>query len=296
MDYLSLYKNCHLCARNCAVDRLFGGRGYCRCTATPVIARADLHRWEEPIISGESGSGTIFFSGCSLGCVFCQNREISREGRGEAVTDTELAKIMLDLEKKGAHNINFVTPTHFVPSVIRSVATARTMGLKLPIVYNTGSYENIETVRLLSGTVDIYLPDYKYFRSKTAEKYSSAPNYPDIAFSAIEEMVKQRPQAVIEDGLIRSGVVIRLLLLPSHLAEGKLALNRLFSAFGNSVYYSLMNQYTPLFGVESPLNRRVTVREYREFVDYADRLGVTNAFIQGEGTSDEGYIPDFDRL
>lgn len=296
MDYLSLYKNCCLCARNCAVDRLSGGRGYCRCTATPVIARAALHRWEEPIISGEGGSGTIFFSGCSLGCVFCQNREISRDGKGEVVGDSELAEIMLGLEKKGAHNINFVTPTHFVPSVIHSVDLARGMGLKLPIVYNTGSYENIETVRLLSGTVDVYLPDYKYFRSKTAEKYSCAPKYPEIAFSAIEEMVKQRPEVIIEEGIIKRGVVIRLLLLPSHLAEGKLALNRLFSAFGNSVYYSLMNQYTPFPGLGSPLNRRVTQAEYREFVDYADRIGVTNAFIQGEGTSDEGYIPDFDRL
>ncbi len=296
MDYLSLYKNCHLCARNCAVDRLSGGRGYCRCTSTPVIARAALHRWEEPIISGEGGSGTIFFSGCSLGCVFCQNREISRDGKGEAVGDSELAEIMLGLEKKGAHNINFVTPTHFVPGVIHSVDLARGMGLKLPIVYNTGSYENIETVRLLSGTVDVYLPDYKYFRSKTSEKYSCAPNYPEIAFSAIEEMVKQRPEVIIEEGIIKSGVVIRLLLLPSHLAEGKLALNRLFSAFGNSVYYSLMNQYTPFPGLGRPLNRRVTQAEYREFVDYADRIGVSNAFIQGEGTSDEGYIPDFDRL
>lgn len=296
MDYLSLYKKCRLCARNCSVDRLSGGRGYCQCTSTPVIARADLHMWEEPIISGKNGSGTIFFSGCSMGCVFCQNREISREGKGETLTESELAGIMLELEKKGAHNINLVTPTHFVPSIIESVSLARKKGLELPIVYNTGSYENLETVRLLSNTADVYLPDYKYFRSKTAERYSKAENYPEAAFSAIEEMVRQKPRVVIENGLIKSGVVIRLLLLPSHIAEGKLALNRLFSAFGNNVYYSLMNQYTPFAGLEAPLNRRVTQAEYREFIDYADRIGVSNAFIQGDGASDEGFIPDFDRL
>ena len=293
-DSNSFYKNCNLCARGCGVDRTGGERGFCGASNIPAIARAALHMWEEPIISGSLGSGTIFFRGCSIGCVFCQNSEISSRVEGGSVSPEQLASIMLGLEQKGAHNINFVTPTHFTPSIVEAIELAKVRGLSIPIVYNTGSYDRVETIRLLDGFVDIYLPDYKYYRSSTAMAYSSAPDYPEVAFSAIEQMVRQRPNVVIQDGLIKEGVIIRLLLLPSHVAEAKLALKRLYSAFGNSVYYSLMSQYTPMPNMLPPLDREVTQAEYRELVDYADRLGIINAFIQDKSSSGELYIPEFD--
>lgn len=287
------YKQCLLCARGCGVDRYTTHLGFCKSGAEMRICRADLHFWEEPIISGENGSGTVFFSGCSLGCVFCQNREISRAAVGDTVSSDGLADIMLSLEARGAHNINFVTPTHFAPSVIEAVAFARQKGLKIPIVYNTGSYDTPETVRSLDGTVDVYIPDFKYYRESTAKALASAPDYPDVAFRAISEMVKQKPVPVVEDGIMTSGVIIRILLLPGHLAEAKLALSKLFRAFGDAVYFSLMGQYTVMEGMKPPLNRPVTVSEYSELIDYADRLGIKNGFTQELSSSSGAYIPKF---
>ncbi len=198
------YKYCQLCGRRCGIDRTERVLGFCRSDAVPKIAHADLHRWEEPIISGERGSGTIFFSGCSLGCIFCQNNLISKEPRGRAVGDEELAGIMLDLAKKGAHNINFVTPTHFAPSVVSAVSLARERGLTIPIVYNTGSYDTVQTVRSLEGVVDVFLPDYKYYKSDTAARYSTASDYPEVAFAAISQMVRQRPEPRLSAGLMTS--------------------------------------------------------------------------------------------
>ena len=215
---LNNYTACSLCSRNCLVDRTSGGLGYCRMTADCRIARAALHMWEEPIISGERGSGTVFFVGCSLGCIYCQNRAISRGECGRVVSISELADTYLALESEGAHNINLVTPTHFVPSIIESVKEARERGLSLPIVYNTSSYDSPETIRMLSDTVDIFLPDLKYYRSATAKKYSFAADYPEVARAAIDEMVKSRPEPIIEDGIMKSGVVVRILLLPGLLA------------------------------------------------------------------------------
>jgi putative pyruvate formate lyase activating enzyme len=257
------------------------------------ITRAALHYWEEPIISGTLGSGTVFFSGCSLGCIYCQNSKVSRASVGREVTPTDLAAEMLRLEREGAHNINFVTPTHFAPSVKDAVRIAREMGLSVPIVYNTGSYDTEETVRALEGTVDIYLPDLKYYRTVSAEKLSFAKDYPDVARTAIAEMVRQHPNPVIKDGIMRSGVVVRILLLPSHVAEAKLSLKYLYDTYGDSIYISLMNQYTPMPGMKSPLDRTVTNAEYSELVSYAERLGVVNAFIQEGGTQKESFIPDF---
>lgn len=290
---MSLYKNCELCMRKCGVDRTMGEVGYCKSTAMPKITRAALHFWEEPIISGERGSGTIFFSGCSLGCVYCQNREISRKSVGKAVTEDELAEIMLDLQNDGAHNINFVTPTHFAPSVISSVSIAKAKGLKLPIVYNTGSYETEDTVRLLDRTVDIYLPDLKYYRESTAMELSMAKNYPASARAAISEMVRQQPKPVIESGIMRSGVIVRILLLPNHVAEAKLSLKYLYDTYGNDIYVSLMNQYTPMPDMTGPLDRKVTNAEYSELVKYAEKLGVVNAYIQEGNTQSESFIPEF---
>ena len=284
---------CTLCARNCGSDREKGELGYCKSTSEMRICRADLHRWEEPIISGENGSGAIFFSGCSLGCIYCQNRKISRSAVGDAVSENELAKIMLSLRDRGAHNINFVTPTHFAPSIITSVKIARDGGLDIPIVYNTGAFDNVTTVKALSDTVDVYLPDYKYYLSKTASLLSSAPNYPEVAFSAISEMVSQRPVPVLENGLIKRGVVVRFLLLPGHLAETKLAVSKVFREFGNNVYYSLMGQYTPPADMTPPLNGKVTRGEYDELVNYAADLGIANGFTQELDSATEDYIPKF---
>ena len=294
---MSEYESCLLCMRRCGVNRAVGKLlGYCKSSSVMHVCRIAPHMWEEPIISGNLGSGTVFFSGCSLGCVYCQNSKISRGESGVAMTPELLSQKLIELSFLGVHNINFVTPTHYAPSVIKTVEIARTLGLKLPIVYNTGTYETLETVKMLSGTVDVYLPDLKYYLSKTAREYSNAPDYPTSARAAIEEMVKQKGSAVVEGGLIKRGVVVRILLLPSHLAEAKLSVKYLYSTFGDDIYISLMNQYTPQDNMKKPLDRTVTRAEYRELCDYAATLGVKNAFMQDFGTATSEFIPDFDML
>jgi putative pyruvate formate lyase activating enzyme len=257
------------------------------------ITRAALHYWEEPIISGERGSGTIFFSGCSLGCIYCQNSRISRASVGREIVPDELADEMIRLEGEGAHNINFVTPTHFAHGIAESIRIARASGLRIPTVYNTGSYDTPKTIRMLDGLIDIYLPDLKYYRPESAKKLSFAQDYPTVAREAIGEMVRQRPSPIIEKGIMQSGVIVRILLLPSHVAEAKLSLKHIYDTYGNNVYVSLMNQYTPMKGMTSPLDRTVTNAEYSELVRYAERIGVVNAFIQEGGTQKESFIPDF---
>ncbi len=249
--------------------------------------------WEEPIISGERGSGTIFFSGCSLGCVYCQNRKISRGERGTPITSSRLADTMLWLRDEGAHNINLVTPTHFVPSIREAIIEAKDRGLDIPIVYNTSSYDTVDTLRSLEGLIDIYLPDLKYYRSETARELSFAENYVLAARAAIAEMVRQAPTPVIENGLMKRGVVVRILLLPRHVAEAKLSLKYLYDTYGDSIYISLMNQYTPIENMKAPLDRPVTHEEYCELLDYAERLGLKNGFSQEFGTAKESFIPDF---
>lgn len=289
-----MYSACTLCARMCGVNRSMGEVGYCKMTDDVRISRADLHFWEEPPISGIRGSGTVFFSGCSLGCIYCQNSEISRSVGGVSVSEERLGEIFLELAEKGAHNINLVTPTHYAPSVIKSVALARSRGLSVPIVYNTGSYETENTVRALSDTVDVWLPDLKYYRSKTAKDYSFAPNLPEVSRAAIDEMVKLTPKPILdEDGIMKKGVIVRILLLPSHLAEAKLNVKYLYEKYKDSIYISLMSQYTPRPGLKLPLSRRVSAAEYDELVDYAMRLGVKNAFIQERDSANEAYIPPF---
>ncbi len=292
------YTECRLCARECGVDRTRGERGFCQSGSEVRIARAALHAWEEPPISATRGSGTIFFVGCSLGCTFCQNREISRTNtkceQGIPVTPERLSDIMLSIERDGAHNINFVTPTHFAPSVISVTKKARAEGLKIPIVYNTGSYDSLETIRSLDGIVDIYLLDYKFHRESTAKALAHAQNYPEVARAVIREAHAQKPTPIFDaNGIMQSGVIVRILLLPGHLAEAKLSVKYLYETYGDSIYISLMNQYTPMPNMQSPLNRRVTRAEYDELVDYALARGVKNAFIQSEGTADESYIPPF---
>lgn len=289
------YEKCELCYRRCGVNRAKGERGFCKMTDKIYIARADLHRWEEPPISAERGSGTVFFSGCSLGCIYCQNRKISRGEVGKCVSVNDLAKIFLSLQEKGAHNINLVTPTHYVPSIIKAVKAARESGLKIPIVYNTSSFETEETLEALRGTVDVWLPDLKYYKGATAKRYSNAENLPETSRKAIEKMVKMAGNPVFDEaGVMQKGVIVRILLLPGHVAEAKLNLKYLYETYGDKIYVSLMSQYTPSPDMPAPLNRRVTVAEYDELVSYAERLGVKNAFIQEREAASESYIPDFD--
>lgn len=288
------YENCHLCARNCGVDRRYT-RGFCKMSDSPTVARAALHFWEEPPISGTRGSGTVFFSGCSLSCIYCQNNAISRGESGRVISVDRLAEIMISLERDGAHNINLVTPTHFIPSIREAIVTARKRGLTLPIVYNTGSYDSVDALRTLDGLVDVYLPDLKYFRPDTAAALSLAGDYPTVARSAIAEMVRQTGPAVIDsDGIMLRGTIVRILLLPGHVAEAKLSLKYLYDTYGDSIYISLMNQYTPMPGMHQPLDRAVTREEYRQLTDYASRLGITGAFVQEAGTAAESFIPPFD--
>jgi putative pyruvate formate lyase activating enzyme len=291
-----LLKDCILCPRECHVDRTRGQKGYCRVGEELVVARAALHLWEEPCISGEEGSGTVFFSGCSLGCVYCQNANIARGLAGKGITAERLAEIFLELWQKGANNINLVTPSHYVPQIIDALSKARSMGLRLPVVYNSSAYEKAETLRLLEGYVDIYLPDLKYYDSRSAIRYSNSTDYFTHATAAIAEMVRQAGSPEFDDrGVMKRGVVVRHLLLPGHIEDSKKIIEYLYHTYGDTIYISIMNQYTPLPAMsEYPeINCRVTEKEYEELVDYAIELGVENGFIQEGETASESFIPEF---
>ena len=288
---------CMLCPRGCGVDRT-EHIGVCSVHQKVMIARAALHFWEEPCISGENGSGAVFFSGCPLHCVFCQNEEISHGKVGREITVEELSEIYLDLQSQGANNINLVTGTHYIPAIVDSVKMARENGLVIPIIYNTSGYETVESLKLLDGIVNAYLPDFKYWDSDLADKYSRAPQYPDIAKAAIDEMVRQCPDLVFnEDGFIQSGVIFRQLLLPGHVKDSKAIIQYIYDKYGDRIYISLMSQYTPMPQIKDKypeLNRRVTKREYKSVVDYAIVLGIENAFIQDRIVAKESFIPEFD--
>lgn len=288
--------SCNLCPRKCNIDRSTG-IGYCQSDNTIKIARSSLHMWEEPCISGAEGSGTIFFAGCNLRCVFCQNREISRGNVGKSYSVEELADIMLRLEQEGANNINLVTATHYVDKIIPALEKARTKGLRLPIVYNTSSYENVTTIQSLNGYVDIYLPDFKYYDNEIALKYSFAGDYRQIAIEAIDEMVRQCGQACFDDkNMMTRGVIVRHLILPGYTKDSKEVIKLLHDRYGNKIYISIMNQYTPLDIVKDypELNRKITTYEYDKVVDYAISIGVENGFVQEGDTASESFIPDFD--
>ena len=289
-----MYEQCQLCAHRCGINRNIS-RGRCGVGAELYVARAALHHWEEPPISGTRGSGTIFFCGCSLGCIYCQNREISRCETGIKISTERLSEIMLELESQGAHNINLVTPTHYVPTIAEAIRGARRAGLSLPIVYNTSSYDTVQTLELMDGLVDIYLPDLKYYRSETADKLSHAENYPKAAREAIAEMYRQVGEPMLDsEGMMKRGVIARILLLPGHLAEAKLSLKYLLDTYGDSIYISLMSQYTPMGDMPSPLDRRVSAAEYRELVEYAEKNGLVNGFVQDGSAAEESFVPPFD--
>lgn len=295
MNYES---NCNLCPRECKVDRWHGDKGVCGVSGERIMcARAALHMWEEPCISGEKGSGTVFFSGCSLRCVYCQNFEIARATIGKEITIERLSQIFLELQEMGAANINLVTPTHYTLQIIDALKMAKEQGLRIPIVYNCSGYEKVETLKCLEGFVDIYLVDFKYMDAQIAKRYSKAEDYPFIAKKALEEMVHQcRDVKFDQDGMMKKGVIVRHLLLPDGLQNAKEVVKYVYETYGDDVFLSLMNQYTPLPHVKDflELMRRVTEEEYEELVDYAISLGVENGFIQEGETAEESFIPTFD--
>lgn len=291
--------DCTLCPRECHADRNAGQTGYCGQSADIMAARAALHFWEEPCLSGTNGSGAVFFCGCNLRCVYCQNHEIAQGQTGRKITVSRLSEIFLNLQQKGAHNINLVTPTHFVPQIITALQMAKNRGLSIPVVYNTSAYEKTETLRLLDGLVDIYLPDFKYYDTAISGAYSHAPDYYETASAAIAEMVRQVGAPVFTDGedsLMRRGVIVRHLLLPGCGKDSRHVLRHLHETFRNDIYISIMNQYTPLSHVAHipSLNRRISAKEYARTVDYAIRIGIENGFIQEGETSSESFIPPFD--
>ena len=294
----SYMSDCTLCPRRCHANRAAGQTGFCGQTAQLRAARAALHFWEEPCISGDCGSGTVFFSGCSLQCIFCQNHEIALGESGKVISVERLSQIFLELQEKGAANINLVTAGHFIPQVCRALELSKTHGLSIPIVYNTGSYEEVASLRLLEGLIDIWLPDLKYFSGDLSARYSSAPDYFQVATAAIAEMFRQTPATVFDSKtrLMQRGIIVRHLMLPGQAADSKKILRYLHTTYGDAIYISIMNQYTPLAGVsEIPeLNRRVTPEEYRRVLDFADRIGIENGFMQEDGTAAESFIPPFD--
>ncbi|NLG10267.1 MAG: radical SAM protein [Coriobacteriaceae bacterium] len=290
---------CEICPRCCGANRAIGAVGYCGADDTLRVARSALHHWEEPPISGTRGSGTVFFSNCSLRCVFCQNAEISTGGLGQTITVERLAELFLELQQQGAHNINLVTPTHYQPQIIVALDLARAAGLQLPIIYNTSGYETVETIQLLTGYVDIYLTDFKYASRELAARYSKAPDYPQIAEAALQAMFEQVGEySVDEGGMLRRGIIVRHLMMPDQRTDSQAVLDKLCARYGNSICYSLMNQYTPMPDVSQfpELCDTVDEREYSELIDYALNLGVTNSFMQEGDTVGESYIPPFDTL
>ena len=290
-----ILKKCNLCPRNCGVNRC-ESLGFCKASDKVKVAYYSLHQWEEPVISGSKGSGTVFFSNCNLKCIFCQNKKISTLGYGKEISNERLKEIFLELQAKGAHNINLVTPTHYVPQIVEVLKEAKTAGLNIPIVYNTSSYENVSTIMLLEGIVDIYLADLKYFDDSLGCKYSKCENYFEVAKAAIEAMYEQVGKFEIVDDLMVKGVIVRVLVLPGHADDSKNLIKYLYETYGNNIIISIMNQYTPVEVIDKypNLNRKVSDEEYEDVIDFAVELGVEMAFIQEGETQDTSFIPDFD--
>ena len=292
----SLLNKCMLCPRNCGVNRNVGEVGYCHAGNKIKIAKAYLHMWEEPPITGENGSGTIFFSNCNLRCMYCQNYYISEEENGVEITVDRFSEICLDLQSRGATNINLVTPTHYVPLIIDGIKLAKSRGLIIPIVYNSSGYEKPETIKLLDEVVDVYLPDFKYYNDELAKKYSGCSNYLEHVKSSLDEMVRQKPKCIFDkDGNIISGVIVRHLLIPNMEEDSKKILKYLYQTYGNKIYISIMNQYTPVRKCKyDELNNTIPNIIYDDIIDYAWDIGIRNAFIQEGGTQSDSFIPKWD--
>ena len=292
---MNLLKECRLCPRNCGINR-YEKVGVCGASNKVRVSHYSLHEWEEPVISGINGSGTVFFSHCYLKCIFCQNKKISTGGYGKDITNKRLGEIFLELQEKGAHNINLVTPTHYVPQIVTVLKKIKGKELEIPVVYNTSSYENVSTIELLDGLVDVYLADFKYFDDELAKNYSNCKNYFEVASKAISKMYEQVGNPVFDNDLMKKGVIVRLLLLPGHKEDIKKIIKYIYDTYKDNVYISIMNQYTPVTKtLDYPnLNWTVTDSEYCDVINYACDLGVTCAFIQEGETASESFIPDFD--
>ena len=294
---MNLYKNCSICPRNCRIDRTKGQLGYCQSGHEIKAALASVHMWEEPPISGSCGSGTIFFSGCNLRCVFCQNYTISSENSGKTISTERLSEIMLEQQARGVHNINLVTATHFIPSIIKAVQKAKNNGLKIPIVYNTGGYEKVESIKMLEGTVDIYLPDIKYFSPELSLKYSGASDYFDYASEAVLEMYHQTGNNIYDDnGIMKSGVIIRHMIMPSHREDSYKVLDWIRDNIGTEACVSLLSQYTPAYNAEKykEINRKLMSLEYTRVIEHFFDIGLKNGFMQEKSSAESKYTPIFD--
>ena len=303
MINLNSLNECTLCHRNCKINRNENKIGYCKATDKIMIARASLHLWEEPPISGGNGSGTVFFSHCNFSCVFCQNHDISQghtksncSVSGAEVSIERLSDIFLELQDQGANNINLVTPTHYAPQIIEALKLSKSKGLKLPILDNTNSYDSLETIKSLEGYIDVYLPDFKYFNDKYAVKYSKAPDYFKNAVRVIDEMIRQTGAPKFDsNGHIIKGVIVRHLMLPGLLFDSKKVIDLLYNRYGDDIYISIMNQYVPMFNAcDYPeINKPLNPKHYESLVNYAAELGVKNGFIQESGANTEEFIPSF---
>ena len=293
----ALLADCNLCPRQCHVNRLSGQTGFCGQSADLKAARAALHFWEEPCISGTQGSGAVFFSGCSLRCIFCQNDKIANGDAGRKLAPERLTEIFLELQSQGAHNINLVTPTHYIPQIAIALTNAKRQGLDIPVVYNTGSYEEVSSLRLLEGLVDIYLPDLKYISSELSARFSHAADYFEKASAALSEMFRQVDTPVFsQDGLLKRGMIVRHLVLPGQTKDSKKVLRYLHETYGERIYISILNQYTPVSHITDfpELNRHVTDEEYARVLRFAERIGICKGFMQEGAAAMESFIPEFD--
>ncbi len=291
------YEKCNICPHECNVNRSNGQIGRCKSTDKVKVALYSTHNFEEPCISGENGSGTVFFSNCNLNCIFCQNYEISQLGKGKEISIEELAQIFLKQQEKGVENINLVTPTSYTLQIIEAIKIAKKNGLNIPIVYNTNGYEKVENIKLLDGYVDIYLPDFKYAQDELGEKYSKVNNYFSIATKAIQEMCRQVGTPKFDDrGVMKKGVIVRHLVLPNHIENSKKALKWLRENLPNEIYISVMAQYFPTYKAKDTedLNRKLTENEWEEIEDYIDELGFENGYVQELGEHEEEYVPEWD--
>ena len=289
------YRSCVLCGRECKVNRVEGQKGFCKAGTSMYIGRAAAHFWEEPCLSGTEGSGTIFFSSCGLSCVYCQNQKLSRKESGKKLSVEELVKVFYRLEEEGCHNINFVTAEHYSKSVREAMLLARAKGFSLPFVWNSSGYQRAAILKEFEGLIDIYLMDFKYWEEGIAERYSKAKNYPELAKEGLEEAVRQCPELLFEGEMLKKGVILRHLLIPGQVYQGKQILKYSFGRYGNHILYSLLSQYTPFGDLACfpEIDRKVFGKEYRKLVDYALSLGIENALIQEEGSAKESFIPDF---
>ena len=293
---MELLKHCVLCPRKCGVNR-YETVGACGATNKIRLAYYSLHMWEEPVLSGKKGSGTIFFSHCNMKCIYCQNKKISIDGYGKLISNKRLGEIMLELQKKGAHNINLVTPTHYVPNIASVLQKIKEKELKIPVVYNTSSYESVGTIMMMNHLVDIYLADLRYFDDQLGINYSGVRDYFENATMAIDETFRQVGSPEFDSkGMLKKGLIVRVLILPGHLEDAKKIIQYLYKTYGDEIFISIMNQYTPVnHCFYQNLNRKLTEEEYDEVIHYALELGVTNAFVQEEGTAEESFIPVFDK-